>query len=778
MQKMHLLSYVYVVSIGLSCFSPGLQAENGVIAQETAVLPTPAKNMVPSLSEVSAENKRIKNDTKFQLQSQAEIEKLNELYASFNLLVEVFKARVEHLIRVSQKLVPSRVRETRQWLDEMRQIANKLRSEQISPITPLKLKNLLFALKFVAGQVDKALDEGFYAVPSLTYDMVYIKNSPAGLTPVTTVDVEHMVTATSEVLHSMGTKADRCGLSWFNLLYGKISRLDRNYGISRFLLYSGATAAAIGTAYYCWAPRTWLPASLADHRDENTVKLENFWKFGSGAIATLGTLALLNKETGFMSAVNNTLTRIDATLRGDEFEQNEELYDDEDPITIDHASYNYMREKIKPLYPTVDYFMRPEVYDLTNTPVYRTIGLFGSPGNGKTRLAKAIWMSIKEKTGYDVAYVKYESEKFQSLKEAVQYMRDLRRPGVLFVDEVHNLGLQNERHAESLNAALEVLDEHKKRRDPILIILASNKPNLIDDALLRDGRMGYIIVLDNPSKEQRSDILATACAGYGIDKSNIDFDHFANLTSGVSVATLQKMVEHAVSMAKNKNVPVTFDQLYEAWQTVVCKLNKNNTLAAAERGVVAAYISGIALSYLLLPDSGLRLEAATIYSSQKKYVEEYDFYSKLTGSANELFHQEFGRCLTYSGNEWISDANSLFTAKMSPVPTFIKIQVAGLVAQQILFGNETTSRAKDRDKAVEIAWAYKARGVQRKNMSKKKQDDVQNQADALVEQCEQEIKTLLAAHKDKLEKLAQALAEKEFLRIDEIKALVGIDAAA
>jgi cell division protease FtsH len=281
------------------------------------------------------------------------------------------------------------------------------------------------------------------------------------------------------------------------------------------------------------------------------------------------------------------------------------VFDEERPKTTfaDVAGYEGAKFEIREV---VDFLRHPERYARAGAMAPRGVLMVGPPGTGKTLLARAVAGEA------DVPFFSVTGSSFVEMFVGVgaARVRDLfqearkRAPAIIFVDEVDAIGqrrsgggavVSNDEREQTLNQLLAEMDGF----DPatgIIVLAATNRPEVLDPALLRPGRFDRQIIIPLPTMSERSSILAVHCRGKKLDK-DVDLDVVARGTPGFSGADLANLVNEAAIIAVRANRDVlTASDFDEARDRVILgRREGSNVLLPEEKHAVAVHESGHAL---------------------------------------------------------------------------------------------------------------------------------------------------------------------------------------
>ncbi|MGB8467605.1 MAG: ATP-dependent zinc metalloprotease FtsH [Candidatus Babeliales bacterium] len=419
----------------------------------------------------------------------------------------------------------------------------------------------------------------------------------------------------------------------------------------------------------------------------------------------------------------------------------------------------------------VDFLKNPEKFKRLGARLPKGVLMVGDPGNGKTLLAKAVageancpFFSVSGSDFIEI-YVGVGASRVRELfAQARRHM-----PSIIFIDEIdavggkRNNGLDggNDERAQTLNQLLTEMDGFNSDNAPVLVIAATNRPDILDTALTRPGRFDKRVDVPYPDVSSREKILHVHAKQIKIDES-VQLDRIARGTPGFSGAELAHLVNEAAIIAtKKEHALVTMHDFEEARDKIMLgKELKSVVLSGAEREMVAFHEAGHAMIRLLLPETADPLHKVTIVPR---------------GSALGVTHSLPER------DKYLSTEPELRTLLM--------VCLGGRVAELIQFKLLSSGASNDFEKATEIARrmvcqygmdpelgpvVYKQNG-ERQAYSQKTAEKIDQAVQELLRDLHEKTRQLLEEHKDKLDRLAHALLEKETLYADEIYALLGIE---
>ena len=359
--------------------------------------------------------------------------------------------------------------------------------------------------------------------------------------------------------------------------------------------------------------------------------------------------------------------------------------DDESKITFDDvAGVDEAKDELTEI---VDFLKKPERYTDIGARIPKGVLLVGPPGTGKTLLSKAVAGEA------EVPFFIISGSEFVELfvGAGAARVRDLfeqakkKAPCIIFIDELDAIGKSrsgsmgvvggNDEREQTLNQLLTEMDGFTASDKPVIVLAATNQPEVLDAALLRPGRFDRQVLVDRPDLSGRKTILEIYTKKVKLAES-IDLDSIAQATSGFAGADLANMVnEAALLAARAKRKSVEQQDLSEAIERVVAGLEKKSrVLQDDEKKVVAYHEVGHAIVGHLMP-GGSKVAKISIVPrgmSALGYTLQLPTEERFLNSKEELQGQ-------------------------------IATLLGGRSAEEIVFGKITTGASNDLQRATDIA---------------------------------------------------------------------------
>ncbi|MEJ7753209.1 MAG: ATP-dependent zinc metalloprotease FtsH, partial [Candidatus Limnocylindrales bacterium] len=323
----------------------------------------------------------------------------------------------------------------------------------------------------------------------------------------------------------------------------------------------------------------------------------------------------------------------------------------------------------------VEFLKYPEKFNSLGARIPRGVLLVGPPGTGKTLLARA----VAGEAG--VPFFSISGSEFVEMFVGVgaSRVRDLfdqakrNSPCIVFVDEIDAVGRQrgaglggsHDEREQTLNQILVEMDGFETNTG-VIVVAATNRPDVLDPALLRPGRFDRQVILDRPDMKGRLEILRVHSKGKPLDKS-VDLQGVARKSPGFSGADLANLVNEAAILAARRNKKViTTPEFGEALERVVAgPERKSRVISDAEKAIIAYHEGGHAMVQRVLPkcdpvakvsiiSRGMALGYTMGLPMEDRYLQsKAEFEDKIAGmlAGNAAERLIFGDTTTGSSND-------------------------------------------------------------------------------------------------------------------------------
>ena len=449
------------------------------------------------------------------------------------------------------------------------------------------------------------------------------------------------------------------------------------------------------------------------------------------------------------------------------------LMTDDPAKRVTFANVAGLKEEKEELEEIVDFLRAPKKYTRLGARIPKGVLLVGPPGTGKTLLAKAVAgeanVPFFSLAGSDFVemFVGVGASRVRDLfKEATK-----QAPCIIFIDEIDAIGKSrdsrygggNDEREQTLNQLLAEMDGFDSSKG-IFILAATNRPEVLDKALLRPGRLDRRVIVDKPDLKGRIETLKVHSKDVLMDDT-VDFEEIGLATSGAVGSDLANMInEAAIAAVKAGRKYVSQKDLFEAVEVVIAgKEKKDRVLSKEEKQTVAYHEVGHALVTALKKDS--------------EPVQKITIVPRTMGSLGYVMQVP-------EEEKYLQNKDEL----MARLVTL----VAGRAAEEIVFGKVTTGAANDIEKATKIAKAMITQygmsdrfglmnlatvddpylnGNARLDCSDETAAQIDEEVKNMLKECYEEAKQLLIENRDVLDKIAHYLYDhetitgKEFMKI-------------
>ncbi len=418
----------------------------------------------------------------------------------------------------------------------------------------------------------------------------------------------------------------------------------------------------------------------------------------------------------------------------------------------------------------VDFLKNPGKYRRLGAKITRGVLLVGEPGNGKTLLAKAVageancpFFSVGGSDFIEI-FVGVGAGRVRDLfAQARKYA-----PSIIFIDELdavgrhrgNGMGGGHDEREQTLNQLLTEMDGFQTKEGAVIVLAATNRPDVLDKALLRPGRFDRRVVVPYPDLASREQILKVHARSVPID-AHVNLGLIARGTPGFSGADLANLInEAAINASKSGQDNVTINDFESARDKIILgKEIKSMVRSKEDLRITAFHEAGHALLTLLSP--------------------------KFTDPLHKVSIIPRGHALgvTYSFPE-----KDKYTTTQEEMKATMLTLMGGRAAEEMEFGDITTGAAHDFETATNIArnmvclYGMSALGkvVYRQHegsfvYSQNVAEKIDREVAVLIDQSYERARELLTQNREKLDLLATTLLEKETLQANEIYELLGVE---
>ncbi len=449
----------------------------------------------------------------------------------------------------------------------------------------------------------------------------------------------------------------------------------------------------------------------------------------------------------------------------------------------DVAGVDEAKEELREV---IEFLKDPKRFQKLGGKIPKGVLLMGPPGCGKTLLARAIsgeagvpFLSISGSDFVEM-FVGVGAARVRDLFD--QARKSAKQSGkgcIIFIDEIDAVGRQrfagigggHDEREQTLNALLVEMDGFDTQ-EGIILMAASNRPDVLDPALLRPGRFDRQIVIYRPDIVGREEILKVHSKAIKLDKT-ADLKRIAQQTPGFSGADLANLTNEAALLAARKNKQsITMEEMEAAIERVMAgPERKSKVISKEEKNITAYHEAGHALLALLLPEAD-PLHKVSILPR--------------------------GMALGYTMTPPTEDRHIVTKAKLMAEITKV---LGGRVSEEIIFNEISTGAQSDLKMVTEEARMMVTRFgmseklghltfgrsheqlflgrdiAEEKNYSEATAQLIDKEIRRIVDECYDRAKNLLTEHKSKLNDLAKALLEKEVLGGEAVKKIIGLESA-
>ena len=455
----------------------------------------------------------------------------------------------------------------------------------------------------------------------------------------------------------------------------------------------------------------------------------------------------------------------------------------EDDVKVSFADVAGVDEAEQELKEIVEFLKTPKKYTTLGGRIPKGVLLVGPPGTGKTLLARAVAGEAK------VPFFSLSGSEFVEMFVGVgaARVRDLfsqaeqKAPCIIFIDELDALGRarvqspmgSHEEREQTLNQLLAEMDGFDSRK-AIIIMGATNRPEVLDPALLRPGRFDRQVLVDKPDVRGREEVLRIHTRNVKLGPA-VDLRVVAARTAGFAGADLANLVNEAALLAARKDkTAVEMTDFDEAIDRLIAGLEKKRVMSAKEREIVAYHESGHAIVATVIPNM--------------------DPVHKIS-----IVQRGFG-ALGYTMQLPLEDR---YLMQRQDLLNQLAVLLGGRTAEELALGEISTGAQNDLQRATDIARAMVTEwgmsdtlgainydghkrskfldipiGPERGNYAEETARVIDAEVKRIMTDAHSRARQILADARDMLEKVTRQLLEQEVMEGDQLREILGVPPAA
>lgn len=432
----------------------------------------------------------------------------------------------------------------------------------------------------------------------------------------------------------------------------------------------------------------------------------------------------------------------------------------------DIAGYEEEKKEMKKI---VSFLKKPKVFSSIGAKLPKGVLFSGSPGVGKTLLAKAIANEAKvpfyycSGSEFDEVFVGLGSLRVRKLFSNARE----NAPCVIFIDEIDSIGKRSNNSINSseqtLNQFLVELDGFKENSG-IIVIAATNRVEVLDKALIRSGRFDKIIFIPLPNKNDREEIFKIHSKNK-IIASDVDFKELSLMTTGLSGADIENIMnEAAILSINNKNKEITFSNINEAIDRRILGLEKKSfVISKKEKQIIAFHESGHAIISLTLPNSD-KLQKISIVSRAQTggHVVLSQKDDKLIYTKDEMFSRIVGYLGGRASEEFFFGENNISSGASNDIE--MSTYLARLMVVNFGMSKDLGPIKYEKKRFFEDDNNF--------NFSEQTAREIDQEVKKIINLAYSEAKSIIKRKKEDVELITKTLLEKEVITFKQIECLL------
>jgi len=451
-----------------------------------------------------------------------------------------------------------------------------------------------------------------------------------------------------------------------------------------------------------------------------------------------------------------------------------QLFDKDTQVTVNFTDVAGLYEAKVEIMEIVDFLKNPKKYTQLGGKIPKGVLLVGPPGTGKTLLAKAVAGEAQ------VPFFSISGSDFVEMFVGVgaSRVRDLfkqakeKSPCIIFIDEIDAVGRArgranitgaNDERENTLNQLLTEMDGFSNNQG-VIILAATNRADVLDKALLRAGRFDRQIHVEMPDLEERKAIFKVHAKPLKIDETSVDLDFLAKQTPGFSGADIANVCNEAALIAsRNDKKAIEKQDFLDAIDRIIGGLEKKNKIISpSEKKVIAFHEAGHASVSWLLEHAHPLIKVTIVPRGKALGAAWYLPEERQITTTDQMFDE-------------------------------LTAALGGRASEEITFGKISTGALNDLEKVTKQAYAmvayfglnnvignvsyYDSTGQNEYNFTKpfseRTAQTIDEEVSKIIETAYKRAKDLLTQNKEKLNKLAQILIDKEVIFKEDVEEIFG-----